>query len=121
MGKHVIQIYFEITQSGGVKDAVTEKERQAKEEARRQFDSAMQQVKEPGKLRRVERYAVAQLPVHPQYIDAGTFYFAELETPLEFGSEPVTPETTASMNSEIPEGTIVQARLMVIERVGSPG
>jgi hypothetical protein len=96
----------------GVKDAVTEKERQAKEEARRQFDSAMQQVKEPGKLRRVERYAVAQLPVHPQYIDAGTMYFAELETPLEFGSEPLTPETAASMNSEIAEGTIVQARLM---------
>jgi hypothetical protein len=96
----------------GVQDAGTEKERQAKEEARRQFDSAMQQVKAPGKLRRVERYAVAQLPVHPQYIDAGTMYFAELETPLDFGSEPLTPEIAASMNSEIPEGTIVQARLM---------
>ena len=36
----------------GVKNVVTEKERQAKEEARRQFDSAMQQVKEPGKLHR---------------------------------------------------------------------
>jgi hypothetical protein len=96
----------------GVKDAVIEKERQAKEEARRQFDSAMQQVKEPSKLRRVERYAVAQLPVHPQYIDAGTMYFAELGKPLEFGSEPLTPETAASMNSEIPEGTMVHARLM---------
>jgi len=95
----------------GVKDIVTEKERQAKEEARRQFDSAMQQVKEPGKLHRVERYAVAQLPVHPQYIDAGTMYFAELGKPLEFGSEPLTPEIAASMNSEIPEGTMVHARL----------
>jgi quaternary ammonium compound-resistance protein SugE len=56
----------------GVKDAVIEKEKQVKEEARRQFDSAMQQVKKPGKLRRVERYAVTQLPVHPQYIEAGT-------------------------------------------------
>jgi hypothetical protein len=96
----------------GVKDVVTEKERQAKEEARRQFDSAMQHVKEPGKLHRVKRYAVAQLPVHPQYSDAGTMYFAELETPLEFGSEPFTPEAAATMNSEIPVGTIVQARLM---------
>ena len=95
----------------GVKDIVTEKERQAKQEARRQFDSAMQQVKEPGKLHRVERYAVAQLPVHPQYIDAGTMYFAELGKPLEFGSEPLTPEIAASMNSEIPEGTMVHARL----------
>jgi hypothetical protein len=72
----------------------------------------MQQVKEPSKLRRVERYAVAQLPVHPQYIDAGTMYFAELGKPLEFGSEPLTPETAVSMNSEIPEGTMVHARLM---------
>jgi hypothetical protein len=96
----------------GVKDVVTEKEKQAKDEARRQFDSAMQQVKEPGKLHRLERYAVAQFPVHPQYIDAGTMYFAELEKPLEFGSEPLTPEMAASMNAEIPEGTIVHARLM---------
>jgi hypothetical protein len=96
----------------GVKDVVTEKERQAKEEARRQFDSAMQQVKEPGKLHRLERYAVAQFPVHPQYIDAGTIYFAELGKPLEFGSQPLTPEIAASLNSEIPEGTLVHARLM---------
>lgn len=96
----------------GVKDVLTEKERQAKQEAHRQFDSAMQQVKEPGKLHRVERYAVAQLPVHPQYIDAGTMYFAELVRPLEFGSEPLTPDMAASMNSDIPEGAVVYARLM---------
>jgi hypothetical protein len=95
----------------GVKDTLTEKERQAKQEARRQFDSAMQQVKEPGKLHRVKRYAVAQMPVHPQYIDAGVMYFAELGRPLQFGSEPLTPETAASMNSEIPEGTMVHAQL----------
>ena len=96
----------------GVKDAVTVKERQAKQEARRQFDSAMQQVKEPGKLHRVKRYAVANLPAHPQYIEAGTVYFAELGKPLEFGSEPLTPEIAASMNTEIPEGIMVHARLM---------
>jgi hypothetical protein len=96
----------------GVKDAVTEKERQAKEEARRQFDSAMQQVKKPGKLHRAEKYAVAQLPVHPQYIDAGTMYFAELRTPLEFGNESLALAIAKSINSEIPRGTMVQARLM---------
>jgi len=52
------------------------------------------------------------LPVHPQYIDAGTMYVAELEEPLGFGSEPLTPEIAASMNSEIPEGTMVHALLM---------
>jgi hypothetical protein len=95
----------------GVKDALTEKEGQAKQEARKQFDSTMQQVKEPGKLHRMKRYAVAQLPVHPQYIEAGTVYFAELGKQLEFGSEPLTPEVAASLNSEIPEGTTVHAEL----------
>jgi hypothetical protein len=95
----------------GVKDALTEKERQAKQEARKQFDSAMRQVKEPGKLHRMKRYAVAQLPVHPQYIDAGTVYFAELGKQLEFGSEPLTLEIASSINSEIPQGMMVHAQL----------
>lgn len=96
-----------------VKDVVTQKERQAKEEAQRQFEAAMQQVKEPGKMHRLEKTALAQFPVHPQYVDAGTVYFAELEKPLQFGSEPLTPEVAASMmNSDIPPGSMVHARLM---------
>ena len=96
-----------------VKDELTQKERQAKAEARRQFETAMQQVKQPGKMHRLERAAVAQLPVHPQYVDAGTVYFAKLKQPLEFGSEPLTPEMAESMmNTEIPPGSMVRARLM---------
>ena len=96
----------------GVKNKVTEKEKQAREEARRQWDAAMQNVKEPGKMHRVERLAVAQLPVHPQYIDAGTVYFAELTSPLEFGSEPLKPELASILQAEIPPGSFVHARLM---------
>lgn len=96
-----------------VKHVVTQKERQAKEEARRQFKAAMQQVKEPAKMHRLEKAALAQFPVHPQYVDAGTVYFAELKKPLQFGSEPLTPEMAASMmNTDIPPGSMVHARLM---------
>jgi len=96
-----------------VKDELSQKEKQAKAEARRQFEAAMQQVKQPGKMHRLERAAVAQLPVHPQYVDAGTVYFAKLKQPLQFGSEPLTPEMAASMmNTEIPPGSMVHARLM---------
>jgi len=63
------------------KSTVSEKAKQAKEQAQSQFDAAMQQVKKPGKLHRLERYAVAQLPVHPNYIEAGTGYVAELQSP----------------------------------------
>src|ERR1700723_784310 len=84
----------------------------AKQEAKRDWDSAMQQVKEPGKVRKIERYAVAQLPVHPQYIDAGTVYLAELQQPLHFGSEPLTPQLAASLSSLPPDGSFVRARLV---------
>src|SRR5262249_14937571 len=60
---------------------------------------------------RLERYAVAQLPVHPQYIEAGTVYFAELQEPLDFGTEPLTPEMAASIKTAPPAGSSVHARL----------
>ena len=95
-----------------VKDAAAEKAKQAKEEAKRDWDSAMQQVKQPGKAHQIERYAVAELPVHPQYLDAGTVYLAELLEPLDFGIEPLTPELAASLSSPPPDGSFVRARLV---------
>jgi hypothetical protein len=100
------------SESKSVKEAAAEKARQAKEEAKREWDAAMEQVKEPGKAHKIERYAVAQLPIHPQYITAGTLYFAELEEPLDFGIEPLTPELAASLSSPPPDGSFVRARLV---------
>lgn len=51
----------------GVEGAASEKADQAEEEAKRRWDKAMKQVREPGKIHKIIRYAVAQLPVHPQY------------------------------------------------------
>jgi hypothetical protein len=96
----------------GVKDAAAEKAKQAKEEAKHEWDDAIQQVKEPGKVHKIERYAVAQLPVHPQYLDAGTVYLAELQQPLDFGSELLTPQLAASLSSPPPDGSFVRARLV---------
>jgi hypothetical protein len=96
----------------GMKDVAAEKTKEAKEEAKREWDSAMQQVKAPGKVRKIERYSVAQLPVHPQYIDAGTVYLAELQQPLDFGSEPLTPQLASSLSSPPPDGSFVRARLV---------
>lgn len=95
----------------GIKDAASEKADQAKQEAKQRWEDAMKQVHEPGKMHKVERYAVAQLPVHPQYIEAGAVYFAELEQPLDFGTEPLTPETAASIYSP-PPGSSVHVRLV---------
>jgi hypothetical protein len=94
-----------------VKDTASEKEDQAKQVVKRQWETAMKQVHEPGKIHKIERYVVAQLPVHPQYLNAGTVYFAELEKPLDFGTEPLTPEMAASLNTPPPPGSSVHVRL----------
>jgi len=95
-----------------VKDVASEKAKEAREQARHDWDAAMQQVKQPGKMHRIKHAAIAQLPVHPQYINAGTVYFAELQNPLEFGSEPLTAQLASSLASPPPDGSFVHARLV---------
>lgn len=82
------------------------------EEARQEWHNAMKQVREPGKAHRVLRYGLAQLPVHPQYIDAGTLYFAELRQPLDFGSEPLSIKTASTLGTPPPPGSLAHAILV---------
>ena len=96
----------------GQPSPVAQKTKEAKQDAKRDWEAAMKMVNEPGKMHKIERYAVAQLPIHPQYIDAGTVYFAELLEPLDFGSEPLTPEIAAALSSPPPDGSTVHARLL---------
>jgi hypothetical protein len=72
------------------RNAASGKIREAKAEVKLQWDAAKKQLHEPGKMHRVERYAVLQLPYHP-YMDSGTSFNADLRRPLDFGSEPLTP------------------------------
>ena len=96
----------------GVKDIASEKAKDAREQAKQEWNAAMQQVKQPGKFHRIKHAAIAQLPAHPQYIDAGTVYFAELQSPLGFGSEPLTPKLASALASPPPDGSFVHARLV---------
>jgi hypothetical protein len=84
---------------------------QKMEEAKQEWHNAMKQVREPGKMHRVLRYGLAQLPVHPQYIDAGTLYFVELQEPLDFGSESLTTKTASALGTPPPPGSLVHALL----------
>jgi hypothetical protein len=94
------------------KDLASEKTNQAKQQARDEWNNAMKQLKTPGRIHRLERYAEAQLPVHAQYIPAGTTYFAELQDPLDFGSEMLLAERAAAIGGDLPAGSVVHARLM---------
>jgi len=94
------------------KSELSEKLKEAKQQAKQEWQSAMKQVKKPHKVHTIERYAVGQLPAHPQYIDVGTLYFAELQDPLDFDTEPFTPEIAASMKVPPPPDSVVHARLL---------
>ncbi|HWF38755.1 MAG TPA: hypothetical protein VG322_09565 [Candidatus Acidoferrales bacterium] len=102
----------EADKKASIKSEAEVKTAQAKQQAKQQWDNALKQVESPGKIHRLERYAISLLPVHPQYIDPGTAYFAELQQPLEFGAEPLTPELASSIGTTPPEGSVVHARLV---------
>jgi hypothetical protein len=95
-------------QKNAVKDAAARKMQQA----RAQWHDAMKQIESPGRMHVFVRYAVAQLPVHPQYIDAGTVYSAELSRPLDFGSETVSAASLSSIGNQPPPGSLVHAMLL---------
>ena len=82
------------------------------DEAKQEWRQAMRQIHEPGKAHRAFRLGVAQLPVHPQYIDAGTLYNAELQEPLNFGDEMVEAQTLQSIGTPPPLGSLVRASLL---------
>jgi hypothetical protein len=97
----------------GIGGVISKKRKEAEEQARAQWDAALRQVKAPGKVHRAERFALAELPLHPHYINAGTVYFAELQDPLDFGSEALTPALAESIaHPKLPDGSVVEARLL---------
>ena len=96
----------------GVKDTASEKTKQAKEQAKQEWDNAMKQLRTPGQMHRLKRYVEAEMPVHAQYIPVGTVYFAELTTPLDFGTELMTPQMATSIGGPLPPGSVVHVRLV---------
>ena len=83
-----------------------------KQEIKHDWDTAKQQVHEPGKVHRLERLAMAQSPYRPQYLDSGTSFNADLQAPLDFGSETLKPEALSTIGTPPPFGSVVHAQLV---------
>ncbi|HLJ24612.1 MAG TPA: hypothetical protein VKT71_10940 [Candidatus Acidoferrales bacterium] len=92
-------------------DKVNEKVSEKKTEVRREWETAKAQIAAPGKMHRLKRIAIAELPVHPQYFEAGTRFNAEIVDPLNFGNEEVTPEKIRMVGTAPPSGSIIHALL----------
>lgn len=77
--------------------------------AKNRVHGVVHMVRAPGKWQRVKDAAVNQLPYHPQYLDQGTLYTAQLSAPLDFGDAAATP--TAPDMRPMP-GSVLNARLV---------
>jgi hypothetical protein len=95
-----------------VQEAASKKVSATRQEIRRQWAELQKQIHEPGKVHKLKRLAVAQLPVHPQYIDAGTSFNADLQQPLDFGTESINAEALMNIGAPPPSGSAVHARLV---------
>jgi hypothetical protein len=84
---------------------------ETKQEINREWETAKEQVAAPGKMHRLKRLVIAELPYHPQYFDAGTRFNAELLDPLNFGSEELTPEKVHMVGTTPAAGSIIHALL----------
>jgi hypothetical protein len=88
-------------------DKVSEK----KQEINREWEAAKEQITAPGKMHRLKRIVIAELPFHPQYFDAGMRFNAELLDPLNFGSEELTFEKIEMVGTAPAAGSIIHALL----------
>ncbi|MFZ0731096.1 MAG: hypothetical protein WAM79_02110 [Candidatus Sulfotelmatobacter sp.] len=95
-----------------VEGMASKKVSEAKSQIHQQWSDLQNQIHQPGKLHRLKRLALQQLPVRPQYMDAGTSFNADLVKPLDFGTESVKPEALMQIGTPPPMGSVVHARLV---------
>ncbi len=88
----------------------------ASERAREQFDSAWHtavgDVKQPGKGKRIKAWMWHEFPFHHQQLAAGAVFDAVLESPLAFGQAEVPAAELAKLGSPPAPGSVVYANLV---------
>ncbi|MGA7927786.1 MAG: hypothetical protein WCA20_17575 [Candidatus Sulfotelmatobacter sp.] len=94
-----------------VQEAASNRVSTTRQAIHQHWSDLQKKIHEPGKMHKVKRIVLAQLPVHPQYLDAGTSFNANLLQPLNFGTEAVKPEAMTDIGVPPPTGSVVHARL----------
>jgi hypothetical protein len=89
-----------------IKGKVTEAVATAKQASR----DVLAEIRAPGKSARIKNELVQRLPYHPQFIDAGTGYQAELLEPVDFGR--MSPTEAAAPDRRPPPSSLLHARLI---------
>lgn len=93
------------------KQAAKGKLSQARQDIKQRIEEVKNQVHASNKVHRLKRLVVAQLPYHPQYMDSGTSFIADVREPLTFGTEELKPEALMNIGTQPPSGSLVHAWL----------
>jgi hypothetical protein len=99
------------TKMGEGKEEAKGKLNEARQAVRQQIADMKKQISEPNKMHRLERFALAQSPYRPQYLDPGTSFNADLQTTLTFGTEDLKPETVSKIGTLPADGGTIHAWL----------
>ena len=92
-----------------VQEAASNKISATRQTIHQQWSDLRKKGHEPGKMHKLKRIILAQLPVHPQYLDAGTSFNANLLQPLNFGTRAVKPGAMIDIGAPPPTGSVVCA------------
>jgi hypothetical protein len=84
--------------------------KQRVEAVKQRVAGAITTVKAPGKMQRLKEAAINQLPYHPQYLQAGTLYTADLIEPIAFGE-------VAAAERFVPDGVPAPASVLTARLV----
>jgi len=88
----------------------TQKVGEAVSAAKQQAHDALAEITGPDKMDRLKTAVVSHLPYHPQFLQKGTVYNAELEAPVSFGR--VTPVPRAAPGTSPAPESVLAARLV---------
>jgi hypothetical protein len=81
-------------------------------EAKEEVHDSWQKLTAPGKMHRLKEYLLAQSPYRRQYLEPGTRFVADLDTPLSFGEARRSGEQLASIGSAPVADSTLKARLV---------
>ncbi|HEV2500143.1 MAG TPA: hypothetical protein VGY31_11250, partial [Terriglobia bacterium] len=105
-------VHLSAGSSGKKKGRLREKVAQAREEVKARERQGLEDVRSPGKLKRIEAALATELPYHRQFLPVGTQFTAVLQTPLEMGSERMLSKDLTRLGGEIDPGSVVHVRLL---------
>jgi len=112
---HLVSDPDKAKQKSGAGRAADNAKQQAKgklQEAKEQVNETWQKMTGPGRMHRFKQFLLSQSPYRRQYLEPGTRFVADLDTPLDFGETTRTGGQLAAVGgAPVPDSTL-KARLV---------